>query len=67
MKHVLIIAMIAVAMIKIIVPSFADHPEVVIISIYQLEFSQSCIDSDYYTPSVTTVEVGDVAWYLNLV
>tara|TARA_B110000467_G_C18205574_1_gene414343 strand:- start:659 stop:853 length:195 start_codon:yes stop_codon:yes gene_type:complete len=64
---VLIIAMIAVAMIKIIVPSFADHPEVVIISIYQLEFSQSCIDSDYYTPSVTTVEVGDVAWYLNLV
>ena len=59
--------MIAVAMIKIIVPSFADHPEVVIISIYQLEFSQSCIDSDYYTPSVTTVEVGDVAWYLNLV
>ena len=65
LKSVFIIAIVAVAMIGMMVPSsFADHPEVAIVTVDESGFSQTCAESQggsgCYTPVTATVEVTGV-------
>ena len=55
-----------VALIGILVPStFADHAEVSIGAVAESGFSQACIETGCYTPSVATVDVGGVVTMTN--
>ena len=70
MKSVFLIAIVAVAVIGMVVPSaFADHPEVAITTVDESGFSQTCAASQggsgCYTPSVATVDVGGVVTMTN--
>jgi plastocyanin len=70
MKPVFIIAIVAVAMIGIMVPSsFADHAEVAITTVDESGFSQACAASQggpgCYTPVTATVDVGGVVTMTN--
>ena len=70
MKSVFIIAIVAIAMIGVMVPSsFADHPEVAIVTVDESGFSQTCAESQggsgCYTPVTATVDVGGVVTMTN--
>jgi plastocyanin len=66
MKPVFIIAIVAVAMIGLLIPSaFADHLEVVIGIVDESGFSKSCVDAGCYTPITATVHVGDTVTMTN--
>ena len=66
MKSVFLIAIVAVAMIGMMIPSvFADHAEVAIGAVEESGFSQSCVETGCYTPSVATVDVGGVVTMTN--
>ena len=57
--------MIAVAMVGMIVPSFANHSEVTIVTVDESGFSQACVNSGCYTPVTATVDVGGVVTMTN--
>ena len=61
----LIIAIIAVAMIGMIVPSFANHSEVTIVTVDESGFSQACVNSGCYIPVTAIVDVGGVVTMTN--
>jgi len=65
LKHVLIITIIAVAMIGMIVPSFANHSEVTIVTVDESGFSQACVNSGCYIPVTAIVDVGGVVTMTN--
>ena len=69
LKSVFLIAIVAVAMIGMIVPSFADHSEVTIVTVDESGFSQTCAASQggagCYTPVTATVDVGGVVTMTN--
>ena len=44
---------------------FADHAEVSIGAVEESGFSQSCVETGCYTPSVATVDVGGVVTMTN--
>jgi plastocyanin len=62
---VLIIAMITVAMVGMIIPSFANHSEVTIVTVDESGFSQACVNSGCYTPVTATVDIGGVVTMKN--
>jgi plastocyanin len=62
---VLIITIIAVAMIGMIVPSFANHSEVTIVTVDESGFSQACVNSGCYIPVTAIVDVGGVVTMTN--
>ena len=57
--------MIAVAMVGMIVPSFANHSEVTIVTVDESGFSQACVNSGCYTPVTATVDIGGVVTMTN--
>ena len=61
----LIITIIAVAMIGMIVPSFANHSEVTIVTVDESGFSQACVNSGCYIPVTAIVDVGGVVTMTN--
>jgi len=65
LKSVFIITIVAVAMIGMIVPSFANHSEVTIVTVDESGFSQACVNSGCYTPVTAIVDVGGVVTMTN--
>jgi plastocyanin len=70
LRSVFIIALVAVTMIGMVVPSvFADHAEVAIITVDESGFSQVCAEaqggSGCYVPVTATVDVGGVVTMTN--
>ena len=61
----LIITIIAVAMVGMIVPSFANHSEVTIVTVDESGFSQACVNSGCYIPVTATVDIGGVVTMTN--
>ncbi|KRO26502.1 MAG: hypothetical protein ABR53_07055 [Nitrosopumilus sp. BACL13 MAG-121220-bin23] len=61
----MIITIIAVAMIGMIVPSFANHSEVTIVTVDESGFSQACVNSGCYIPVTAIVDVGGVVTMTN--
>jgi len=57
--------MIAVAMVGMIVPSFANHSEVTIVTVDESGFSQACVNSGCYIPVTAIVDVGGVVTMTN--
>jgi predicted secreted protein with PEFG-CTERM motif len=45
--------------------AFADHSEVVIVTVDESGFSQACVDSGCYTPVTATIDVGGVVTMTN--
>ena len=52
-------------MIGMIVPSFANHSEVTIVTVDESGFSQSCVNSGCYIPVTAIVDVGGVVTMTN--
>ena len=65
LKSVFIITIVAVAMIGMIVPSFANHSEVTIVTVDESGFSQACVNSGCYTPFTAIVDIGGVVTMTN--
>ena len=70
LKSVFLIAIVAVAMIGMMVPSsFADHPEVAIVTVDESGFGTDCAEAQggpgCYVPLTATVEVGGVVTMTN--
>ena len=64
LKSVFIIAIVAVAMIGVMVPSsFADN--ITIVTVDESGFSQACVDTGCYVPLITTVRIGDTVTMTN--
>ena len=57
--------MITVAMVGMIIPSFANHSEVTIVTVDESGFSQACVNSGCYTPVTATVDIGGVVTMTN--
>ena len=66
LKPLLIIAIVAVAMIGVMVPSvFADNTEVTIVTVDDSGFSPACADTGCYVPLIATVDVDGVVTMTN--
>ena len=66
MKHAFIIAIVAVAMIGVMVPSvFAEHIKITIVTVDESGFSPACADAGCYVPLVAIVDVGGVVTMTN--
>ena len=52
-------------MVGMIVPSFANHSEVTIVTVDESGFSQACVNSGCYTPVTATVDIGGVVTMKN--
>ncbi|MDC0242995.1 hypothetical protein OAK22_05060, partial [Nitrosopumilus sp.] len=67
MKFTILFAIVVFAAV-LLVPvddAFADHAEVAIGAVEESGFSQSCVETGCYTPSVATVDVGGVVTMTN--
>jgi hypothetical protein len=65
LKPVFIIAIVAVAMIGVMVPSaFADFSEITITTVLNSGFGSGCelTEDGCYSPSIATVDVGDIVF-----
>ena len=64
MKSVFVIAIVAVVMIGIMIPSsFADN--ITIVTVDESGFSQVCVDTGCYVPLIVTVGIGDTVTMTN--
>jgi predicted secreted protein with PEFG-CTERM motif len=64
-SSIFVLFAIAAGMASMAPAAFADHAEVSIGAVEESGFSQSCVETGCYTPSVATVDVGGVVTMTN--
>ena len=64
-SSIFVLFAIAAGMASMAPAAFADHAEVAIGAVAESGFSQSCVETGCYTPSVATVDVGGVVTMTN--
>ena len=64
-SSIFVLFAIAAGMASMAPAAFADHAEVAIGAVEESGFSQSCVETGCYTPSVATVDVGGVVTMTN--
>jgi predicted secreted protein with PEFG-CTERM motif len=64
-SSIFVLFAIAAGMASMAPAAFADHPEVAIVTVDESGFSQACVDTGCYIPSVATVDVGGVVTMTN--
>ena len=64
-SSIFVLFAIAAGMASMAPAAFADHAEVAIGAVAESGFSQACIETGCYTPSVATVDVGGVVTMTN--
>ena len=64
-SSIFVLFAIAAGMASMAPAAFADHAEVAIGAVAESGFSQECIETGCYTPSVATVDVGGVVTMTN--